>query len=343
MGLLRNDGDIIIDAVLTDIGRQQLARGRPIVSQFALADDEINYGLFDTTNSSGSAYYDVSILQAPIFEPSTLSQASLKSKLFSYPDQNLDFLPVFKLNQSNLLNNNVILENDAIGLNTVVVVANDTAVTSIGQSRISEKKYFIDGRRNTGTQTFTTTPTVSSQILSSVGGLTSRTVRVSQGFDTAATLQPIAPLEEINFSVYVNRLFLNLVDKNYDRLKNPAIIASPFSRTQATDIYKLSINSDPTYFGDVESTTVNNSTVLATSLAALSRNSVGKEIQFSLQVSDFIANNPSYYFNTYGTSQSLMLDGITSLTYLTINTFVRVVGDGYGFAVDVPVTLVYKS
>jgi len=343
MAFLNNSGDIIVDAVLTDIGRQQLARGLPIVSSFALADDEINYALYNGQSPSGSAYYDIDVLQTPILEPSTLSLASLKSKLFSYADQTLQYLPVLKLNQSQLVSSNLtILENDGNNLNSIVVLANDTVITTIGQTTVAEEKYFIDGRRNTGAQRFSSTSLLTSQIPSSVGGLTTRFVRVSQGIDNQNTSQPLGALEEVNFSIYVNRLFLKVVDKNYSFTKEPAIIASPFSRTQATDVYKISVNTDPTYFGDVETTIVNSVPTIATSLATNSTQQVGKEVQFSLQLSDFIANNPSYYFSTYGSSVSLTAP-IATGTYQAITTFVRVVGDNYGFSVDVPVTLLYKS
>ena len=64
MGFLDNSGDIILDAVLTDYGRQLLARGDGSfkITQFALGDDEINYGLYDLT-AAGTAYYDLNILQ----------------------------------------------------------------------------------------------------------------------------------------------------------------------------------------------------------------------------------------------------------------------------------------
>jgi len=73
MGFLDNSGDIILDAVLTDAGRQRLAKadGTFKIVQFALGDDEINYGLYDKTNASGSAYYDLSIMQTPVFEAFT--------------------------------------------------------------------------------------------------------------------------------------------------------------------------------------------------------------------------------------------------------------------------------
>ena len=63
MGFLDNSGDIILDAVLTDTGRFRLAKGDGSfkITKFALGDDEINYGSYNTSHSSGSAYYDLNI------------------------------------------------------------------------------------------------------------------------------------------------------------------------------------------------------------------------------------------------------------------------------------------
>mgnify|MGYP003346614492 CR=1 FL=1 len=101
MAFLDNSGDIILDAVLTDTGRYRLAKGDGSfrVVKFALGDDEINYRLYDKNNSSGSAYYDLSILQTPVLEAFTDNAASLKSKLITISRNNLLFLPVLKLNE----------------------------------------------------------------------------------------------------------------------------------------------------------------------------------------------------------------------------------------------------
>jgi len=81
MGFLDNSGDIILDAVLTDTGRMRLAKGDGSfkIVKFALADDEINYELYNTNHASGSAYYDLEILQTPILEAFTDNAASMKS------------------------------------------------------------------------------------------------------------------------------------------------------------------------------------------------------------------------------------------------------------------------
>ena len=98
MAFLDNSGDIILDAVLTDEGRRRLALGNGSfrITKFALADDEIDYSLY--TPVTGSGYQDLRILQLPIFEAFTNNMSSVKSKLLTYADNTLFYLPVVKLN-----------------------------------------------------------------------------------------------------------------------------------------------------------------------------------------------------------------------------------------------------
>jgi hypothetical protein len=104
---MTNSGDIILDAVLTDTGRYRLAKGDGSfrISKFALSDDEINYKLYSKNNPSGSAYYDLEILQTPILEAFTNNRSSLKSKLISLTNNNLLYLPQIALNQNTNLDN----------------------------------------------------------------------------------------------------------------------------------------------------------------------------------------------------------------------------------------------
>ena len=55
MGFLNNT-TITIDAILTKRGRELLARGRNefAVTKFALADDEVDYRLWDTAHPKGT-------------------------------------------------------------------------------------------------------------------------------------------------------------------------------------------------------------------------------------------------------------------------------------------------
>ena len=58
MGYL-NNAVITVDAILTTKGRELLARndGSFQITHFALADDEIDYTLYNPNPPSGSAYY----------------------------------------------------------------------------------------------------------------------------------------------------------------------------------------------------------------------------------------------------------------------------------------------
>ena len=101
MAFLDNSGDIILDAVLTDEGRQRLARGDGSfkIARFALGDDEIDYQLYNKDDSRGSAYYDLNILQTPVLEAFTNNTSMMKSRLLTIGRNELLYLPVIKLNQ----------------------------------------------------------------------------------------------------------------------------------------------------------------------------------------------------------------------------------------------------
>ena len=101
MAFLDNSGDIILDAVLTDTGRMRLAKGDGTfsISQFALGDDEIDYSLYNKTHASGTAYYDLEILQTPVLEAFTNNVSSLNSRLITISDTNVMYMPVMKINE----------------------------------------------------------------------------------------------------------------------------------------------------------------------------------------------------------------------------------------------------
>ena len=107
MGFLDNSGDIILDAVLTDLGRHRLAKGDGSfkIAKYAFADDEINYSQYRNSNHSlgahpsGSAYYDLDIMQSPVLEAFTNNTSMMKSKLLSIARTNLLYLPILKINE----------------------------------------------------------------------------------------------------------------------------------------------------------------------------------------------------------------------------------------------------
>jgi len=102
MAFLDNSGDIILDAVLTDAGRRRLARGDGTfkVAKFALGDDEINYRLYDPNHASGSAYYDLEILQTPVLEAFTNQTSQLHHRLVTLSSNNFLYLPILELSET---------------------------------------------------------------------------------------------------------------------------------------------------------------------------------------------------------------------------------------------------
>ena len=86
MGLLNNT-TITVDAILTKKGRELLARGRDEfkITQFALADDEIDYDLYNTEHPLGTAYYGAAIENMPITEALPDETQMMKYKLVTLP------------------------------------------------------------------------------------------------------------------------------------------------------------------------------------------------------------------------------------------------------------------
>ena len=86
MGWLDNStNNIILDAVLTDYGRQALARndGSFRIAKFALGDDEINYGII--TKYGRTIGREKIEKNTPIFEAFTNQNIGLKYRLISAP------------------------------------------------------------------------------------------------------------------------------------------------------------------------------------------------------------------------------------------------------------------
>ena len=92
MAFLDNSGDIILDAALTDVGRKRMAAGNFSITKFGLGDDEINYQLYNKTHPSGSAYYDLEILQTPIMQATTTVNANIDHGLLDMANLNILYI-----------------------------------------------------------------------------------------------------------------------------------------------------------------------------------------------------------------------------------------------------------
>jgi hypothetical protein len=100
MGYL-NNSVITVDAILTKKGRELLAKndGSFQITQFALADDEIDYTLYNPNHPSGSAYYGEAIDNMPLLEAFPDEQQIMKYKLVTLP-RGTAKLPVLDLGYS---------------------------------------------------------------------------------------------------------------------------------------------------------------------------------------------------------------------------------------------------
>jgi hypothetical protein len=100
MGYL-NNSSITIDAILTKKGRELLARGRDEfkITQFALADDEIDYDLYNPEHPNGSAFYGAAIENMPILEALPDETQMMKYKLVTLP-KGTARIPVVSVAQS---------------------------------------------------------------------------------------------------------------------------------------------------------------------------------------------------------------------------------------------------
>jgi hypothetical protein len=103
MGYLNNT-IVTVDAILTDVGRQLLAQqnGQFQITQFALADDEIDYTLYNPTNPSGSAYYGQAIENMPLLEAFPQATQTMKYKLVTLP-RGTAKLPILDIGYSSII------------------------------------------------------------------------------------------------------------------------------------------------------------------------------------------------------------------------------------------------
>lgn len=86
MGFLDNSS-VTVDAILTKKGRELLAQGRDNfqITQFALADDEVDYELWNPSHPLGSDFYGIIIENMPVIEAITDENFSMQYKLLSLP------------------------------------------------------------------------------------------------------------------------------------------------------------------------------------------------------------------------------------------------------------------
>lgn len=310
-----NSGDIIIDAVLTDEGRRRLANGNFKITKFAFFDDEIDYSLYDAAHASGSAYYDLEIMQTPILEAFTNNTSYGHSTLISIPRNDLWYLPVMRINQ--LIADSKM--NTTLGAYLV-------AVNAATQTSFATINGVIQGERpKDGTY-----------------------VRIDQGIDCAFALPPNIPLpnilEEQQYIIEIDNRLGSIVKMNGAPAQVSYIdddqIASYFLTLEAglggtlgaIPMGRITAGGHvPTASATVKKNT-QTETMDATEIIQGPR---GTTLQFRIQAS-LTLNTSTSLFNQLGSTFNI--GALTNVHY--IDSFVRVKGGQTGYELMIPVRFV---
>ena len=103
MGFLNNT-TVTVDAILTKKGRELLAQGTQAfnITKFALADDEVDYRLWDVTHPNGSDYYGKVIESMPLLEAIPDENHVMRYKLVTLP-KNTAKMPILSVNPGSVL------------------------------------------------------------------------------------------------------------------------------------------------------------------------------------------------------------------------------------------------
>jgi|21_taG_2_1085346.scaffolds.fasta_scaffold14153_2 hypothetical protein len=100
MGYLDNTS-LTVDAILTKKGRQLLSEGALEITKWSLADDEIDYRLWDAAHSLGTNYYGEAIENLPLLEAFSNGNQMMRYKLLTLP-KNTTKLPLVQVGQSSI-------------------------------------------------------------------------------------------------------------------------------------------------------------------------------------------------------------------------------------------------
>lgn len=310
MAFLDNSSDIILDATLTDTGRMRLAKGDGSfrVAKFALGDDEIDYSLYNNDHASGSAYFDLEILQTPVMEAFSNNAASMKSKLISISKNNLLYLPVIKadtaaspfFNATSLVNGGYVL-----------------AVDSDTETMMSDKPSY-DG-----------TALTDAGVLYGRDVTRGKHIKVDQGLDT--TEVPVGPLDadlvETQYLVEIDNRIASVVSETGERTI-PSFIDDDNIAT-----YYFSRGVDVAYVDDLQNDPNSAGQVIA--------GPRGTYLRFKLAAQSEVSTS-DHLFNTLGTDITSGWTGVTVTNVRGILTSVRVTGVTTGNVLDIPLMVVKK-
>ena len=288
------------------------------ISKFALGDDEIDYETFNGNHTSGSAYYDLEILQTPIFEAFTNNTATMKSKLVSLTNNNLLYLPVIKINNT---------QND----NGSYAPTAATTVFGSGSHVLIIDGDTVDALNGQGNYT-TTILTDFQGFLNGVQPTTTgNSIRADQGLDTteispALLLDP--ELKETQYIVEIDSRFAKIYDKgSAEAAANPSFIDD-----DSIASYYFTLNVGDFVQSSVPGTTAGtNKSSAAAANAEIIPGPRGTNLRFGLlAATDLVSSD--YLFETLGSAVTY-----AESDFYFIDSTIRVTGVTTGYRLDIPI------
>ena len=306
MSFIDNSGDIILDAVLTDLGRELMARGDGSfkIDRFGLGDDEINYALYDASAATNAE--STTIKQLPVFEAFTNNTVALKHRLINIVRNDLLFLPILKLNE--LLDNT---KKSTSGY-FAVCVDKDTEDLIFDQGDVQG---VLAGANPTDQDSF---------------------VKTDQGLDTTeiSYTQKLTPdLLETDYRIKLDNRFGSVIDINGNALSISTIDESNIASFDAS-------LSAATAAGQAAIVSLINNTTDSKFMTIGGPR--GTTLRFKVRASNQLQFSDALFTKLGGTMSSSTFVGSGSSDLRFIDTIITISGGVTGYQIDVPVRFLKK-
>lgn len=331
MAFLDNSGDIILDAVLTDAGRQRMARGEFKIVKYALSDEEINYKLFNSTHPSGSAFSDLQIMQTPILEAFTNNTSLMKTKLVSINRNNLLYMPIFRSNT----------KRDP-----------SKPVASTDSFRIFADQNTSD---HFSSAVFTSTHGYHHGVVTPTNNELKRMISIDQGLETSGN-PPITSdipddLIETAYLVRMDHRLLRLYGADIEG-KLLGAKANSFVDDDAIATYYISstdasvIGSRDSYRGDLNDSNIGSNALAKIKSFEMFDGPLGPRLNIAPKTSIQVQQSSALFDELGSNGPTDITIGAVTLEdsdHKIIDTLVNVVGVTTGYSIDIPVRIIKKN
>jgi hypothetical protein len=328
MAFLDNSGDIILDAVLTETGRKKLANGNFSIAKFALGDDEINYTTYNKNHASGSAYYDLEILQTPVLESTTQMNSNINYGLLAITNPNILYMPAIKVNEK--------LDDESMFATSGIyyVAANlDTHTALQASTALDGSKFVLNGYSTSSRIILFESGIDSSRISATTANRSAYLVAVDM-IDSSFTIQADARFVATVNGLATGGVFTNNSSDELTETLSPAAAGTGVASTGLTNYSDYSVLGLTNSITDTDS-----GTSIWTALDGPCGTIGGVQFQVVGGLGDTVTRDSSYV--DYGaTGQNLFSDGNT---YDYIDTTVYVVGSNSAQVIQLPIRITRKA